>query len=87
MVLVESASLYGAQSRGSLRYTTLSYRWGDKESPCMTTRENYRAQLGLIPWSKIPKTFQDAMLVARQWWGIHYIWIDSMCIIQKDMGD
>ena len=34
----------------------------------------------------IPKTFQDAIIVTR-YLGFHYIWIDSLCIVQDDNED
>jgi hypothetical protein len=36
--------------------------------------------------AKLPKTFRDAVNVTRAL-GIQYIWIDSLCIVQDDMGD
>jgi len=36
--------------------------------------------------SDIPKTFQDAVKVAREL-NIAYLWIDSLCIIQDDIAD
>lgn len=39
-----------------------------------------------IPWSRIPRTFRDAIKVTRAL-GIAHVWIDSVCIIQDDKGD
>ncbi|OAL04456.1 HET-domain-containing protein [Phaeosphaeriaceae sp. SRC1lsM3a] len=39
-----------------------------------------------IPWTKIPRTFQDVIQIALQL-GFCYIWIDSLCIIQDDAED
>ncbi|KAF2626299.1 hypothetical protein BU25DRAFT_394934 [Macroventuria anomochaeta] len=39
-----------------------------------------------IPWSTIPKTFQDAITLTSLL-GIDFIWIDSLCIIQNDTED
>lgn len=70
------------------QYTALSHCWGPEESwpECQTTAENYDQQLLGIPWANIPQTFADAITITRQL-GIEYIWIDSLCIIQKDEAD
>lgn len=39
-----------------------------------------------MPWGDIPKTFQDAIIVTR-YLGFHYVWIDSLCILQDDNDD
>lgn len=35
---------------------------------------------------RLPKTFSDAILVARKL-GVPYLWIDSLCIVQDDESD
>lgn len=39
-----------------------------------------------LDWSAMPKTFRDAIEVARAL-SVKYIWIDSLCIIQDDAAD
>lgn len=39
-----------------------------------------------IPHEELPKTFQDAIFIAR-YLGFQYLWIDSLCIIQDDKDD
>lgn len=39
-----------------------------------------------IDWDDLPRTFQDAVITTRAI-GIQYLWIDSLCIIQDDLGD
>jgi hypothetical protein len=63
-------------------YITLSHRWEGDTKGCSTTTKNYDARLVDIPISQLTKTFQDASLVAHLT-GIPYVWIDSICIIQK----
>jgi hypothetical protein len=63
----------------------LSYCWGKKPF-LMTTRRNIQAHKNGISIGKLPLTFQHAIEVARQL-NIRYIWIDSLCIIQKDPAD
>jgi hypothetical protein len=52
----------------------------------MTQKKTLEARLVRMSWSEIPKTFQNAIEVARQL-GINYLWIDSLCIIQDDIDD
>ena len=39
-----------------------------------------------VPASAISNSFQEAMDVVKQF-GVFYVWIDSLCIIQKDLED
>ena len=54
--------------------------------PYMLTVERLTLMKTCIPFLEIPKTFQDAMIIAR-YLGFRYIWIDSLCIIQNSRGD
>jgi len=67
------------------RYAALSHCWGGKSPLTMrtSTMEEFRE---LIPMSKLPRTFQDAVTVTRAL-GIQYLWIDSLCIIQDSIDD
>lgn len=68
-------------------YVALSHCWGGAQHPPpKTSKDNVADQLNHIPWSKIPKTFADAMKVTREL-GLRYIWIDSLCILQGDAED
>ncbi|KAF2730306.1 HET-domain-containing protein, partial [Polyplosphaeria fusca] len=64
------------------RYCTLSHCWGpvDQRPLCATTENEVQLFNG-ITRSDLPKTFQQAVDVAR---GLHirYLWIDSLCILQ-----
>ncbi|TVY73230.1 hypothetical protein LSUE1_G007579 [Lachnellula suecica] len=66
-------------------YVALSHCWGMGET-LRTTKENLSSFQDSIPWNQLPKTFRDALQVARGL-GIGYIWIDSLCIIQDDIVD
>ena len=68
-----------------VRYATLSHCWG-KCQPLSTTKENLPDHLKEIKWSSLPRTFQDAVTITHGL-GIHYLWIDSLCIIQNDKDD
>ncbi|PTB65482.1 HET-domain-containing protein [Trichoderma citrinoviride] len=71
---------------GQERYVCLSHRWGASTHLCQTTVESLPSHLEEIPWSLLPKTFQDSAKVAV-WLGIKYLWIDSLCIIQDSAED
>lgn len=67
-------------------YVTLSHCWG--QEPFMTLRHQNKKKLmeeGVM-LTELSKNFQDAVGVAR-FLGIHYMWTDSLCIIQGDKGD
>ncbi|KAI0849789.1 HET-domain-containing protein [Daldinia vernicosa] len=67
-------------------YVALSHCWGLKLPECLTTKANVLDQKENVPWSTLPKSFQEAILFTRKL-GIGYIWIDSLCIIQRDPQD
>ncbi|KAI1407441.1 heterokaryon incompatibility protein-domain-containing protein [Hypoxylon sp. FL1857] len=67
-------------------YIALSYCWGNYEPECLTTRDTVDYNMQRIPWSALPATFQDAVKFTRGL-GIKYLWIDSICIIQRDLED
>lgn len=68
-------------------YIALSHCWGDEtRHPLKTTSCSLEAHLVNIPHEQLPKTFQDAVAITRAL-GVHYLWIDSLCIIQDDLED
>ncbi|KAF8862041.1 HET-domain-containing protein, partial [Acephala macrosclerotiorum] len=67
------------------KYATLSHCWGSLPFMTLTTT-NYEAFQHSIPLENIPKTFLDAMFVAREL-GFRYLWVDSLCIVQDDSDD
>ena len=68
-----------------MRYAALSYCWG-KEENVITTKANLKVHEKEIVYFYLPKTFQDAIEVARKL-NINYLWIDALCIIQDDEDD
>jgi len=64
------------------RYLTLSHCWGTKKFLTLTY-QNYKEFTEAIPISDADfnQTFRDAFQVTFDL-GYHYIWIDSLCIIQ-----
>lgn len=77
--------------KAPLQYAALSHRWGspnemkpDAKTFYLTTSENrhlIECTQGLDD-KLLPKTFQDAVRVTRKL-GLRYVWIDSLCILQK----
>ncbi|KIJ42695.1 hypothetical protein M422DRAFT_254136 [Sphaerobolus stellatus SS14] len=68
-------------------YATLSYCWGSDLTGIMRTlRENKDVHRRGIAVNSLPKTVQDAVLVCRGL-GLHYLWVDALCIIQDDKED
>lgn len=66
------------------KYMALSHCWGDPEliitKLTAHTLQEYRAT---ISCHSLPRTFRDAVIFTRRM-NIRYLWIDSLCIIQKD---
>jgi hypothetical protein len=66
-------------------YATLSHCWGAFQ-PLRTSEENYESHKKCIRISELPRTFQDAVIIAKNL-DIEYLWIDSLCIIQDSIED
>ena len=84
----DSLRLYCTAKDERGRYIALSHCWGqlqEDETFC-TYRSNIAALCESIDFDKLPKTFQDAVTVTREL-GVQYLWVDSLCIIQKDADD
>lgn len=78
LVTKDTGSLSGS-------YVTLSHCWGEAEFLKLQKAnvEILRSGFGL---ELLPKTFQDAIVVARRL-KVPYVWIDSLCIMQDDEND
>jgi hypothetical protein len=66
-------------------YMTLSHCWW-KISIIRLLKKNLETFQRQLPYQSLTKTFRDAIGVARQF-GVRYLWIDSLCIIQDDEED
>ncbi|KUJ11028.1 HET-domain-containing protein [Mollisia scopiformis] len=75
IVLQETSDLRGT-------YVTLSHRWNSSTELCITTMSNLADRQKEVDVSCLSKIFQDAISVTRGL-GVRYLWIDSLCIIQK----
>ena len=69
----------------AVHYTTLSHCWGAVQ-PFRLFRSNLRELMDGISIDALPKTFQDAIYATWRF-GIRYLWIDSLCIIQDSKED
>ena len=86
---VQREHVVGEAGLASVRYTALSYCWGDKyqalQQP-LTTRDNIQDRLAGIPDSQLSSVLRDAVLATRLL-SIRYLWVDSLCILQGDQRD
>lgn len=67
------------------RYIALSHCWGTSQR-CVLNSKTISQFKKSIPWSQLPKTFQDAVLFSARL-GVYHIWIDALCIVQDDPDD
>jgi hypothetical protein len=70
----------------SLEYIALSYAWGPVGNFVKTTSFNLEAMTQHLPWTQLPKTIQDAIMVTRRL-GVRYLWVDALCILQSEGPD
>lgn len=66
-------------------YACLSHRWCGNEQ-YKTTKTTIDDEFVNIPFDSLPKTFQDAAIVAQSL-DVGHLWIDSISIIQDDTED
>jgi hypothetical protein len=85
--LVETQSL--GRRREFLKYAALSHPWGlpQQHHHFKSTKTNCFEFLAAIEPDRLPANYQDAIRVCRAALGIHYLWIDSICILQAADGD
>ncbi|KAI6836604.1 hypothetical protein KC340_g12494 [Hortaea werneckii] len=69
----------------NIPYIALSYCWGGKD-PAKTLRSNYQDRVRGISVAALPRTYRQAIHLARQL-GVNHLWIDALCILQDDEGD
>ncbi|KAB2569242.1 hypothetical protein DBV05_g12080, partial [Lasiodiplodia theobromae] len=68
-----------------VKYITLSHCWGGGPT-FITTTANLAERKRHIDFSSLPQSFQDAVVITQAL-GIHYLWIDALCIIQDSTAD
>lgn len=71
------------------QYVTLSHCWGKTGQTFSLNEKNLGVfQSKGIPLKELPRTFRDAIHFARRLsQSVKYIWIDSLCIMQKNEAD
>jgi Heterokaryon incompatibility protein (HET) len=74
------------------RYICLSHCWGDFRPDILTTSMTIETNREAIALDRLPTTYREAVLVTRRLcvrylWIDSHLWIDSLCIIQDDLGD
>lgn len=72
--------------QGPAVYACLSHCWGPVQDIIKTTTTTIEAFKIDIPESSLPKTFKDTVKICRRL-RIHFLWIDSLCIIQDSAED
>ncbi|KAK0124064.1 hypothetical protein ONS95_009050 [Cadophora gregata] len=77
--------LVNSSQMEEIRYVALSHCWGATQ-PKTTTRANLHEHGVQIPVHDLPNTFREAAIITVGL-DIRYLWIDSLCIVQDDLGD
>jgi hypothetical protein len=67
-------------------YFALNHCWGGAEDILALRRGNISELSNPIPVASLARTFQDAIKIVASLGG-HYLWIDSLCIIQNCEDD
>jgi hypothetical protein len=67
-------------------YVVLSHCWGGVDIDSKTTLANVDGYYTSIDISDLPMTFREAIQITRAL-KLRYLWIDSLCIIQKHAPD
>jgi hypothetical protein len=82
----ETVQLYETQPTDVLKYLALSHPWGNKPPFFCTFRKNVEEYKKHIKVADLTSTFKDAVKTTQKL-GLQYLWIDSICIIQRDELD
>ena len=67
-------------------YIALPYCWGDGKAVTKTTKDTVDLYHRWVPNESLPPLYREAVALARGL-NIHYLWIDSLCIIQDSKED
>lgn len=69
----------------AVAWVALSHCWGGGK-PMSLTKATLDQLRENIAFANLPPTFQNAVTITRHL-GLHYVWIDSLCIVQDDRAD
>ncbi|KAL1793654.1 hypothetical protein ACET3X_008636 [Alternaria dauci] len=83
--LVNAEAIESTSSQQQEGYACLSYAWGTTGN-LKTLTDNLQSHMEGIDVDTLPRTLFDAVHVARAF-GLRYLWIDALCIIQDDVQD
>lgn len=67
------------------QWVTLSHCWGSV-TPAITTAESLSHRCKQIVLGDLPPLNRDAIINTRRF-GYHYLWVDSLCILQDSIAD
>ena len=77
--------ILSAEQNLSGPYAVLSYCWGPDPTFLRLTASNLQELKAGILYSDVPTVFREAIHFVKSL-SIHYVWIDSLCIIQSGLG-
>ncbi|KAG1744136.1 heterokaryon incompatibility protein-domain-containing protein [Suillus paluster] len=88
MRIVDVVSMAIVPEPPACRYDALSYIWGGIGAEYWMAKDNFaeRSTPGGLNITNFPDTIIDSIQLVRQL-GERYRWIDTLCIIQDDIGD
>jgi hypothetical protein len=75
-----------AEMRVQEPYATLSHCWGGLSTITKLMASTLEEMKSGISISELPQTFQDAIVIKRSL-HVHYLWIDSLFIMQDSLSD
>jgi hypothetical protein len=81
----QQVRIYLSEANERASYACLSHCWGGVV-PLKLSQATLREFQQEIPWGRLPRTFKDAIEVARGL-DLRFLWIDSLCIVQDDAND
>lgn len=67
------------------KYACLSYCWGSGPGMLKTTPATLDSHRNEIPMEEMPQAYRDAITLCQKL-SIRYLWIDALCIVQKDQS-
>ena len=83
---VQGIKIIDSNPNETYQYACLSHRWDSQLKAISTTTSNLPERKAFIELSILPKNLRDGVEIIRTL-GIRYLWIDSLCIIQKGDND
>ncbi|KAF1943504.1 hypothetical protein EJ02DRAFT_343095 [Clathrospora elynae] len=83
MKLHESEYIHDERRYEHGEYVALCHVWGLAKGIPKTTLETLQSYKKSIPWSTLPRAYQEAVFFTRAL-GFRWLFIDSLCLIQDD---